>query len=167
MNELPYVVTTVSISSGCDFCICSRCSLSRNNRCILPCVVTGHLISRGWIFICYHCCFNLTVDVVFHMLSLASLKKEWSSVSVCYDFILNKQWIVFSVITFVQEAVHVIFDMFSMFCHCIFSKHWKVFFHYISLHFHSFLSFFPFLYFFTTLFQKPVDVVSMLPPHIS
>ena len=166
MNELPYVVTTVSISSGCDFCICSRCSLSKNNRCILPCVVTGRLISRGWIFICYHCCFNLTVDVVFHMLSLASLKKEWSSVSVCYDFILNKQWIVFSVITFVQEAVHVIFDMFSMFCHCIFSKHWKVFFHYISLHFHSFLSFFPFLYFFTTLFQKPVDVVSMLPPHI-
>ena len=115
MNELPYVVTTVSICSGCDFCIWCRCSLSKNNRCILPCVVTGHLISSGWIFICYHCCFNLTVGVVFHMLSLPSLKKEWSSVSVCYDFTLNKQWIVFSVITFVQEAVHVIFHMFPCF----------------------------------------------------
>ena len=143
MNELPYVVTTVSICSGCDFCIWCRCSLSKNNRCILPCVVTGHLISSGWIFICYHCCFNLTVGVVFHMLSLPSLKKEWSSVSVCYDFTLNKQWIVFSVITFVQEAVHVIFHMFPCFvtAYLVSIERFSfITFHYIFIHFfHSFL----------------------------
>ena len=43
--------------------------------------------------------FHFALDVVFHMLSLPSLKKQWILFSVCCQRTLNKQWIVFDMLS--------------------------------------------------------------------
>ena len=76
-------------------------SFLKNNECCFPCIVTSHLRGSGWISICYHCCFK-AVDVYFHMLSLPSLKKQWTWFSICFHCTFNKQRMVFHVVTVVN-----------------------------------------------------------------
>ena len=83
MDGFPYVVTAVSLSSGCGFPHVVA-TLSQKSGFGFLCVFTAHLINSGRCSICFHCCalssvwgfshvvtalFQTSVDVVFLVLS--------------------------------------------------------------------------------------------------
>ena len=121
------------------FSTCCHCSLWKINGCCFPCVVTSHLISSAWISM-LSLMFNYTVDVVFHMLSLPSLKNQWMEFSLCCQAIFSKQWMWFFtschcslsknnrccfpciVTSHLRESGWI-----SIFCHCCFTKQWMWF----------------------------------------
>ena len=102
--------------------------------------------------------FHLAVDVVFHMLSLASLKKQRISFSACYHCTL-KRWMVFNMLSlFCKKQCmwfstllllsfkdqRILFSMccighlisswwISICCDCCFNKQWMWFLHMLSL----------------------------------
>ena len=78
---------------------CCHCCLSKNNGCSFQCVVTGHLISSGWIFICCQCCFTLqwmwfstcchcplSKSSGFHFLYVITAHLRGGWFSICYHF---------------------------------------------------------------------------------
>ena len=100
------------------FFTCCHSSISKNNGCYFPCVVTANLISSRWISICCHYCFTkqwMWFSICCHY----PLSKKQIWFSVCFHSTLNKQWKVFHMLSLLctKQCMG-----FSTCCHCYLSN---------------------------------------------
>ena len=106
MDGFPYVVITVSISTGCDFCTCCHWFLSRNNGWRFPCVLTACLITSErtcigchrwftmqwmWFCICCHCSLSKDNGCCFPFVVIGHLISS-GGISICCHYCFIKQW---------------------------------------------------------------------------
>ena len=115
------------------FSTCCHCSLSNINGCSFSCAFKAHLLSTGWISICYYCCFTkqwMWFSTCCHC--PPSKNSGFGSQFVFTAHLISSGWfsIMFSLLSFRNQWIQ-----FFSFCQGTFSKQWMDF-RILSLLFH-------------------------------